>query len=170
MCAALCASALTSILGCASVENAPAEKSPANPLDSEEGTLVYDLNGYRAQSGLAALKVCASLNVAASAHADDMRDHGYLNDTGNDGSSARSRACASGYMAACDAKTELAELVSSGNELGDQVFPLWTKDATTEPILRNAALVVIGVGRSLGGDVPYWSVDVADHDEASCGK
>jgi uncharacterized protein YkwD len=169
MCAVLFASTVGTF-GCSSVENAPAETSPANPLDSEEGTLVYDLNSYRAQNGLAALKVCASLNVAASAHADDMRDHGYLNDTGSDGSSARSRACASAYMAACDAKTQLAELVSSGNELGDQVFPLWTKDAKTEPILRNATLVVIGVGRSLGGDVPYWSVDLADHDEASCGK
>jgi uncharacterized protein YkwD len=163
--------ALAVVLGltaCGSVEETASGPSEANPLDSEEGTAIYDVNQHRKEAGISAVKVCASLNVAASAHADDMRDQGYLSDVGKDGSTARQRACAAGYQAACAESTAVAELVASGVPDGHKAVPLWTSDATTNPILLNPSLVVAGIGRSLGGDVPVWALDLAGADEPSC--
>jgi uncharacterized protein YkwD len=158
------------LMACSSVEPGGGGTSEANPLDSEEGTLIYDLNQHRTKAGVGPVKVCASLNVAASAHADDMRDQAYLSDTGKDGSTARARACSGGYQAACDSTTvAVAELVASGLEEGHKTLPLWVADAETQAILVTASLTVAGVGRSLGGDVPVWSLDLAGADEASCG-
>src|SRR5690349_12184274 len=75
--------------------------SSANPLDAEESDLVFSLNEVRDGMGVGALKVCASLNVSASGHADDMRDRSYLEETSPDGSTVRSRACEASFEAAC---------------------------------------------------------------------
>jgi uncharacterized protein YkwD len=155
--------------GCGGVElNRVA--SEANPLDAEESSLVASLNKFRADAGIATpVQVCASLNVSASAHADDMRDNAYLSDTGQDGSTPRSRGCAAGYSAACnDTSTAMAEMVASGLLKGADTLPQWEKDEMTKGLLLNPALTVIGVGRSLEGETPVWAMDLASKDDASC--
>jgi uncharacterized protein YkwD len=154
---------------CSSVEPGGGGPSEANPLDSEEGTLLYDLNQHRTNAGVSQVAGCRTLNVAASLHADDMRDQAYLNDTGVDGSTPRARACQAGYGGACDGSSvAMAELVASGLEEGHATLPQWIEKADTNAILVDPRFVVAGVGRSLGGDVPVWSLDLGGAEDPSC--
>jgi uncharacterized protein YkwD len=157
------------VAGCGDVVSTPGP-SAANPLDAEESALISGLNKLRADAGIAApVQVCAALNVSASAHADDMRDNAYLSDTGQDGSTARSRGCAAGYKPACnDTSTAMAEVVASGLVTGADTLPQWEKDDKTKSLLLNPALSVIGLGRALQGDVPVWAMDLASKDDPSC--
>src|SRR5262245_40391387 len=101
--------------GCSGdTEAQPPGPSEANPPDAEESAVVQAVNDLRAQQGIQMMKACTSLNVSASKHSDDMRDHGYLDDEAPDGSTPRSRACEAGYQAACGTSTAMAELVASG--------------------------------------------------------
>ncbi len=144
--------------------------SASNPLDAEESALISALNKLRADAGIAApVLVCASLNVSASAHADDMRDNVYLSDTGQDKSTPRTRGCAAGYKPACDdTSTAMAEVVASGIVTGAETLPQWEKDEMTKALLVNPTLSVVGLGRALQGDVPVWAMDLAAKDDASC--
>jgi uncharacterized protein YkwD len=157
------------VVGCGDVATnlGPSE---ANPLDAEESALIAGLNKLRADAGIAApVLVCASLNVSASAHADDMRDNAYLSDTGQDSSTPRTRGCAAGYKPACsDTSTPMAETVASGIVSGTGTLPQWQKDEATKTLLVNPALTVVGIGRSLQGDVPVWAMDLASKDDPSC--
>ena len=155
--------------GCGDVQSNPGP-SEANPLDAEESALIAGLNKLRADAGITTpVLVCASLNVSAAAHADDMRDNAYLSDTGQDGSTPRSRGCAAGYKPACDdTTTAMAETVASGLVTGAETLPQWEKDAKTKELLLNPALSVVGIGRALQGDVPTWAMDLASKDDASC--
>jgi uncharacterized protein YkwD len=158
------------VLGCSgSTTPPPPEESEANPLDSEEGTLLYELNEYRQSKGVAAAAGCVSLNVASSKHSDDMRDNDYLSDKGEDGSTGRSRACEAGYQPACDG-VSMAELVGSGLEGGEATLGQWTADASTEAIILNAGLTVVGIGRSLWGteQPAVWTVDLGASSHISC--
>lgn len=141
--------------------------SPANPLDSVETTLVSELNGARGAAGLPALTICRALNVSAAAHSDDMRDNGYLNDEGKDGSTPRDRACQAGYQPACEGVL-MAELVASGS--GDPVHTVgqWKGDAKSNTALLEPALKVVGVGVSYGEEEPIWTADLGGEDDSSC--
>ncbi len=155
--------------GCGDVQSIPGP-SEANPLDAEESALIAGLNKIRADAGITTpVLVCASLNVSAAAHADDMRDNAYLSDAGQDGSTPRSRGCAAGYKPACDdTTTAMAEAVASGLVTGAETLPQWEKVEKTKALLLNPALSVVGVGRALQGDVPTWALDLASKDDASC--
>lgn len=155
--------------GCGNVQSSLGP-SQANPLDPEESALIAALNKLRAGAGITApVQVCGSLNVSAAAHADDMRDNAYLDDTGQDGSTPRSRGCAAGYKPACDdTSTAMAEVVASGLVNGADTLPQWEKEEMTKSLLLNPSLSVIGIGRALQGDVPVWAMDLASKDDASC--
>jgi uncharacterized protein YkwD len=142
--------------------------SVANPLDAEESAAVAAINTIRTGAGLSSLKVCTILNVSAAAHADDMRDHGYLSDTSPDGTTSRKRACAAGYTTACSPTSSIAELVASGNASGTAVVQQWDGDPSTTKILRDPVFLVVGVGVSIGGSTPHWSMDLGSADEAAC--
>jgi uncharacterized protein YkwD len=142
--------------------------SVANPLDAEENGVIGALNEHRAAMGLAQVTVCKSLNVSASKHSDDMRDNGYLGETGSDGSTVRTRTCAAGYTAACGTSIPMAELVASGNATGKETLEQWVADATSNAILFNASLVVAGVGSSQGADGTEWTLDLGGSADPSC--
>ncbi len=143
--------------------------SQANPLDSEEASLLSAFQTFRTQMGLPAVAGCASLNVSASAHADDMRDHNYLADMAPDGSTVRTRACAAGYSPACSDAPSVAEAVASGNDVGTDVLMQWETDMKTQPVITNPALVVVGIGRSEGDESTHlWAMDLASIPDASC--
>ncbi|MFO0758666.1 MAG: CAP domain-containing protein [Byssovorax sp.] len=138
-------------------------------LDDQEDALLLALNDLRKGAGIAdPVKVCASLDVSASAHSDDMRDESYLSDKGKDGSTPRSRSCAAGYKPGCGTSVAMAEVVAAGFSDGKSTLPQWTKDEGTKAILLNASLNVVGVGRALGGDQGVWTLDLASEDDASC--
>jgi uncharacterized protein YkwD len=143
----------------------PLPASDTNPLDAEEGTLLFGVNDLRLQAGVAPVTECVSLNTAASLHSDDMRDRVYLSDTSPDGTTSRMRLCDAGYQPACD-NVALAELVGSGLEGGAATLGQWK--TTKSEILLSPGLKVAGIGRSLGGDVPRWTLDLAGEDHTSC--
>ena len=157
------------VVGCGDVTTNLGPSS-ANPPDAEESALIAGLNKLRADAGIATpMLVCVSLNASASAHADDMRDNGYLSDTGQDSSTPRTRGCAAGYKPGCNnASTAMAETVASGLVNGAETLPQWEKDDTTRALLINPALTVVGIGRSLQGDGPVWAMDLAAKDDPSC--
>lgn len=127
------------------------------------------LIGYRDKNSIAAVANCASLNVSASAHSDDMRDHAYpVSDTGQDGSTVQTRSCKAGYQGGCGATVAMAELVSSGISDPDAIITQWSGDAKTNTILLNPALLVVGVGQGFGAAPPVWTVDFGGQNEASC--
>lgn len=154
--------------GCGDVMATPG-KSEANPLDIEEDSLLLTLNELRKGAGIGSpVIVCKSLNASASTHSDDMRDSNYLSDTAPDGSTPRERGCKAGFAPACGTSIAMAEVVASGFPDGKSTMPQWTKDDNTKAILVNPELNVVGVGRSTGGDVVVWTLDLASADDASC--
>lgn len=155
--------------GCSGETQFTPGKSDANPLDNEENALLLALNELRKGAGISApVTVCAALNVAASAHSDDMRDNSYLSDKAQDGSTPRERSCAAGYKPGCGTTVGMAEVVASGFADGKSTLPQWTKEDGTKAILVNASLNVVGVGRSTGGEAVVWTLDLASEQDASC--
>jgi len=154
------------LAGCGD-EGSPDGPSEANPLDSEEAALLSNLNELRGQSALGALSVCASLNVSAAAHSDDMRDEEFVAGEGSDGSKARDRACDAGYAPAC-AGGIFMEVVGSGGREGYIMLRNWQDDATTNQVMLDANLVVAGVGRTVTDDGARWTLDLGMESDPSC--
>ncbi len=143
--------------------------SIANPLDSDRDDVMAQLNVLRLAAGVPIANDCYTLNISASAHSDDMRDNNYLSDVAPDGSTVRTRACSAGYEAACGAATiPMAELVAQGFATGEDTVNQWAADMTSDPILINAQLTWVGVGRSIGATAQYWTLDMASVDDPSC--
>lgn len=155
--------------GCSSVEFAD-KVSPANPLDEFEQDLVNKLNELRQGAGVPTLSVCASLNVATSAHSDDMRDNNYLSDIAPDQSDTPKRACEAGYEPACLGVPAMIEFIANGHGEGSVTLDQWKMDAKSSVQLTKPEFVVVGVGRALGGEKPIWTMDLADRTDASCGE
>jgi uncharacterized protein YkwD len=156
------------LCGCPSTETMDLGPSQANPLDSEEAAAMFEVNQVRAAAGVAPVTNCFSLNVSASAHADDMRDNDYLEETGLDGSTVQSRGCTAGYKAGCAANAEMAELVAMGIQTGEATVQQWVGNTTADAILVNPALIVLGIGRSISSSTTYWAADFGAVNEASC--
>jgi uncharacterized protein YkwD len=144
--------------------------SQANPLDSEESSVIQSLNMLRMGKGLPQVAVCFSLNVSASAHSDDMRNKMYLSDVSPDGSTVRTRGCMNGYTPACTGMIPMAELVAEGFGTGAETLSQWAADPTAGPILIEAPFVVAGCGRSIGADNERWTLDLASQQDASCNQ
>ena len=159
--------AALTLTGCTSVEYAD-KVSVANPLDAFESDLVVQLNALRSGAGVPVLKVCASLNVATSAHSDDMRDKNYLSDVAPDKSTTPTRACDAGYEPACIGSAGMTEFIAKGHGEGTETLAQWKAEPESGVTLTKPEFVVVGVGRSLGADQPIWTLDMADHTDASC--
>jgi uncharacterized protein YkwD len=135
--------------------------SIANPLDPIRIQLLADVNQVRSSMNLGTFTDCATLNVAASAHSDDMRDNDYLSDTAPDGSTPRSRACSAGYTPACSTTTIMAELVAQGQPDAMTTVSQWTADPTADGLMLTPSLVVAGIGRSIHtSGTATWSLDL----------
>ena len=157
----------STLMGCTSVEYED-KVSTANPLDAFESDMVELLNEFRAAAGVPAVTSCASLNVATSAHSDDMRDKGYLSDVAPDKSTTPTRACDAGYAPACIGTAGMVEFIAKGHGDAETTFTQWKKDATSSEMLARAEFVVFCVGRSLGNDSPIGTMNMADKPDRSC--
>jgi uncharacterized protein YkwD len=165
---ALLASALGAA-GCSDDVGYADGTSQANPLDAEESAVVVRLNELRAGAGVATVKACASLNVSASAHSDDMRDKSYLKDVSPDGSTTLTRACNAGYKPACNNGVAMAEQLASGHAEGALTFAQWSGDANTAKVLTDPQWGVVGVGRSMSSEkAALWTLDLATAADPSC--
>jgi uncharacterized protein YkwD len=158
-----------SVMGCTTVEFAD-KVSPANPLDAFESELIVGLNNLRKGAGVPEVQVCASLNVATSAHSDDMRDNNYLSDVAPDKSTTPTRACDAGYEPGCKGTAAMVEFIAKGHGEGDLTLEQWKKEPESSVLLTKPEFVVAGVGRALGADQPIWTLDMADKTDASCAE
>src|ERR1700733_9751565 len=129
--------------GCASTETMDLGPSQANPLSAEESAAFFEVNQVRAGAHVAPVTNCFSLNVSASAHADDMRDKDYLTEVAPDGSTVQTRACSAGYEAGCSPDAAMAELVAMGVPTGEATVQQWVGSMTSDAILLNASLIVV---------------------------
>ena len=142
--------------------------SSANPLDDEENALVYELNQIRAAAGITTpIVVCASLDVSAAGHSDDMRDKMYFSDQAPDGSDVRKRACTAGYKPGCNPHEPMSELIAKGIDTGKGAVT--EMNAKSHAVLVTTNMQVAGAGRTLALDgTTYWTLDLADKDDPSC--
>lgn len=160
---------LLALAACSNTTIGPdAASDPA--LDPVENQAIYELNRIREDAGIATpVKLCTSLNKAASAHSDDMRNKGYLKDTAPDGSTVRTRSCDAGYQPGCSEAATMGELVASGIDEGSAVIAQWATNPDAKAVMLNPALVVAGIGRALDDDeTTFWTLDMGGSDDASC--
>jgi uncharacterized protein YkwD len=157
------------LAGCDGTTSCFCGPTQANPLDADSSAIVQDLNMTRSAAHVPTVTVCASLNVSAAAHSDQMRDDNYLAETSPvDSSTVRTRACAAGYKAACSGSIPMAELVAEGNGTGDTTYAQWATDPMASSLLVTPSFVVVGVGHSIGATNEYWTLDFSSETEASC--
>jgi uncharacterized protein YkwD len=146
--------------------------SQANPLDGEEASLMAGLNMLRASQTppLPSIAVCFSLDISASAHSDDMRDHNYLAQSPPDDASStvRTRACTAGYAPACSGNIAMGEVLAEGFGSGATTLTGWEANPTSDGILLNATFIVGGVGRAIGATTEMWTLDLAAVTDPSC--
>lgn len=161
--------AAVAVTGCSSVEFAE-KTSVANPLDPFESELITELNDLRKTAGVGTLQICASLNKATSAHSDDMRDKNYLSDVAPDKSTTPTRACDAGYQPACSGAAGMVEFIADGHGEANLTLDQWKKEPDSTKQLTAPEFVVVGIGRSLGGEKPIWTMDMADKPDGSCGE
>jgi len=164
--AAAVASALVAT-ACTSTSFSGGPSDPA--LDPEENDVVYELNRRREDAGIAAtFLACTSLNASASAHSDDMRDKSYLDATGIDGSTVRTRACKAGYQPGCSDTSAMAELVGNGLDTGKEIAAQWADSAQGSAVVLDPTLLVIGIARAVGDNGTWWTLDIGATDDPSC--
>lgn len=160
--------ALLVLTGCGTTTFTDTVSDPA--LDPLESDVIYEINRVREDAGVAAtLTACTALNKSASAHSDDMRNKGYTKDVGLDGSTVRTRSCASGYQPGCAESTSMGELVASGIEDAKALVAQWETNESAKGLMVSTGLVVIGVGRSIADDgSTYWTADLGGKADPSC--
>jgi uncharacterized protein YkwD len=96
-----------------------------------------------------------------------MRNKGYLSDVSQDGSTTRDRACDAGYMPACGSAS-VGELIARGSDDPSHTLEQWKKDAKSDTVMRDPVYTMIGVGLSLGGEQPVWTLDLGSDADGSC--
>jgi uncharacterized protein YkwD len=139
-------------------------------LDPEEAAFLQIINDYRQQNSLGALTTCASLNEAAQAHSEDMRDNDYFSHDGLNGSTPPQRACQAGYQHGCGPTTYLSENIAAGNGTANATFTQWQNSPGHNANMLSSAVTQIGIGRATGGGMygVYWTTVFAGADEPSC--
>jgi hypothetical protein len=159
-----CASDCGACAGCIGASDA------STALDAEESAMLVAINQYRASNGVGALTACTSLSRAAAGHAEDMRDNDYFQHTGVNGESPWDMACAACFEAGCGPQTEMASGIAAGNESGTATLAQLQAIPGDNANLLNAAFVVIGIGRAVGGGTYgiYWTLQYAATSEPSC--
>lgn len=132
-------------------------RDPAS-LDREEWAAVELINQYRAQRGLAPLKVSVSLNRAAQWKSESMAggtpfDH----DDGFRSWSQRVRECGFTYS------TWVRENIAAGNESAEATFTQWVNSGIHRDNMFDPSLKAIGIARRQGGVYGwYWTADFSD--------
>jgi uncharacterized protein YkwD len=98
-------------------------------------------NQFRAQNGLAPLKLNSELNAAAQAHSQDMAQNDYFSHTGKNGSLPWDRAKVVGYEA-----QSMGENIAAGQTTPESVVQGWINSPGHRANLLNANYKELGVG------------------------
>jgi uncharacterized protein YkwD len=127
------------------------------------GQVFVLINQARATNGLPAYTLNSKLSASAMKHSIDMACNSLLQHTGSDGSSAKERVAAEGYVAKSVQEAIYAQPPQFGGTPQSAV-DWWLNDAQHRPILLSSTLKEIGVSyvsvstSALGG---YFTVDFA---------
>ncbi|WAL58803.1 CAP domain-containing protein [Thermocoleostomius sinensis] len=98
-------------------------------------------NQFRAQNGLAPLKLNSELNAAAQAHSQDMAQNDYFSHTGKNGSKPWDRAKVVGYEA-----RSMGENIAAGQTTPEAVVQGWINSPGHRANLLNPNYTELGVG------------------------
>ena len=148
---------LTFLTACSSAGGGPVVLSggPEFPTDGgggiismpETGPLGHQsfallINDVRAENGVTIVMENATLNAAASAHAQDMVDNGYLSHTNLDGMSPGDRATAAGYD-----WDFMAENIAQGFYSEGSVVQAWMDSQAHRDNMIDPRAAEFGLGR-----------------------
>ncbi len=108
--------------------------------------------GLKRFEAVAPLEVSAALQVAASAHADDMARRGVMDHAGGDGSTPAERATRAGY-----AWRTVGENVATGQSTPEQVVAEWLDSPRHCANIMGADFTEMGVAVASNAGGVYWA-------------
>lgn len=137
----------------------PAAAPAADPApDAEERAFCKQINSYRAQNGVPALKLSVNLTRAAEWMAADMARYDYLGHTDSLNRGFSKRISAFGYTG-----STRAENVAGGtNGSAAAMLSMWKGSAAHKRNMLNASYKVIGIGRAYRANTMlgwHWTTD-----------
>lgn len=132
--------------------------APTVELDDEERAFLAALNDYRAQRGLKALVVSATLNRAADWLARDMAGKRYFSHSDSAGRDPSKRASDCGYPG------QAGENIAAGGDWGPglSVFEAWRGSPGHNQNMLSPTYATIGIARAYDPGAPfgwYWVTD-----------
>jgi LysM repeat protein len=132
---------------------------PSAAQAGDAGSLIAEVNAFRAANGLPPFEVDYALMAAAQAHSEYMAKNGTITHSGAGGSSARDRAVAAGY--GDGAAVLVIENIAGGNNLSPSqaVYSMW-QDALHRETMLTSYYVHIGAGVATSGSFVYYTIDV----------
>lgn len=136
---------------------------PTQTGDGQQTALLLELvNELRVQNGCLALAPDPLLAQTAQSHADDMRQHQFIDHTGSDGFSHRQRLDRVGYPA------QLSGENIAAYPTAEEVMQMWTEgaenpDGPHRQNILNCAYTEAGIGLAIEpGGWSYWVLDLAN--------
>lgn len=146
------------LLICFALPTAAALAQSGDPvLDSEERSLCRQINVYRAQNKLPALKVSISLTKAATWLSSDMARNDYLDHTDSLGRTFVKRITSFGYKG-----TAKAENIAAGEATASATFTDWKASSPHRLNILSKTYKVIGISRASNPNSMfgwYWTAD-----------
>jgi hypothetical protein len=156
-----------------------ADRAPAQALtnctvsdltvDSEEARFLTLINNYRAQNGLAQLKMSTNLNQAASWMVVDLATKNYFSHTDSLGRSPSTRAQNCGYPGGA------GENLAAGTyrDTAQEAFDAWKASSGHNANMLNSSYKMIGIARYYGSSSTYgwyWATDFGLIDDGTGGS
>lgn len=143
----------------------------ADTLSDFEKNVLHQINAVRTKGckcgdkQLPAAKALLwnhKLELAATAHADDMRTHNYFSHTSMDGRSLRDRVAQAGYTLLGYRSLVVGENIARGQYTPEQVLADWLKSPSHCESLMNETFTEVAVARNgnywvqnFGNRIPY---------------
>lgn len=146
-------------LACVLAAPGSAIAATARPaLDTQERSLCQQINTYRAQHGLGALRVSVALTRAATWMSRDMASSDYMDHTDSLGRSFSRRMSSFGYRRS----NRKAENIAAGEATARAAFAQWRSSPGHRRNLLSRSYKVIGISRAYNADSMfgwYWTTD-----------
>lgn len=126
--------------------------------DSEERAFCKQINTYRAQNGVPALKLSVSLTKSSEWMSADMARKDYFDHTDSLGRSFSKRISAFGYTGGSRAEN----IAGGSNGSAAAMFAMWKGSAGHKKNMLSSTYKVIGIGRAYRAGTMlgwYWTTD-----------
>lgn len=126
--------------------------SPTTPPSQIIGDVLNEVNQFRAQNGLPALRLDNRLNVAAQRHSNDMALHKAMSHSCRDGTTLGQRITQAGYP-----WRNIAENVATGQTSARKVVQAWINSSGHRANMLKNNVKDVGIGYNNR----YWTLDLA---------